>query len=195
MEVSMSDTMFKIRQIVTLVVFIGVLSLMGMITQQPLMILAYAAFFLAVVAVMYFMLLKRQRHFETAKESSPLVRHIAGYVMLALALILPVLIAIRTSIINLPESLSLGVAIGSVLGVSIAFIATMLGAVYLINFKGNDTGKRVIGYILFIISAAIPGLLMSRIDSTVTGIGSVYYVAMAVLILAFSGFGFIYNQD
>ena len=191
----MSDTMFKIRQIVTLVVFIGVLSLMGMITQQPLMILAYAAFFLAVVAVMYFMLLKRQRHFETAKESSPLIRKVAGYVMLALALILPVLIAIRTSIINLPESLSLGVAIGSVLGVSIAFIATMLGAVYLINFKGNETGKRVIGYILFIISAAIPGLLMSRIDSTVTGIGSVYYVAMAVLILAFSGFGFIYNQD
>ncbi len=191
----MSDTMFKIRQIITLILFIGALSLMGMITQQPLMILAYAAFFLAVVAVMYFMMRKRQHHFEITKDSSPLLKKIAGYVLIALALIIPVFIAIRTSVITLPASLSLGAAIGIMLGSSLVFIALMLLAVYLINFKGQDTNKRIIGYMLFVLSAALPGILMSRIDSTVTSIGSVYYVAMAVLILAFSGFGFIFNQE
>jgi hypothetical protein len=45
------------------------------------------------------------------------------------------------------------------------------------------------------VAAAIPGLLMSRVDSTTTGIGSVYYVAMAVLILAYNGYGFLTVQD
>lgn len=195
MEVSMSDTMFKIRQIVSLVVFIAALSLMGMITKQPIMVLVYGAFFLAVVALMFFLIKKRQRHFEITKESSPLFRRIVGFVFMALALVIPVLISVRSSVINLPESLSLGAAIGSVLGVTVLFIALILIAVYLINFKGHELSKRIIGYVLFILGAAVPGILMSRIDSTTSGIGSVYYVALAVLILAYNGYGFIVNKD
>jgi len=191
----MSDTMFKIKQIVSLVVFIGALSLMGMITNQPLMILAYAAFFLAVVVVMYFLMRKQQRHFELTKESSPLFKKIVGYVLMVIALVAPALITVRSSVINLPQSFSLGAALGSVLGVTAVFLALILIAVYLINFKGNELSKRIIGYVLFILGAAIPGILMSRIDSTTTGIGSVYYVAMAVLILAYNGFGFIVNKE
>lgn len=191
----MSDTMFKVKQIISLIVFIGALSLMGMITNQPLMILAYAAFFLAVVAVMFFLMKKRQRHFEVSKESSPLGRKILGYVLMAIALIAPALITVRSTVINLPASFSLGAALGSVLGVTLVFLALVLFAVYLINFKGNELNKRIIGYVLFILGAAIPGILMSRIDSTTTGIGSVYYVAMAVLILAYNGFGFIANKE
>jgi hypothetical protein len=41
----------------------------------------------------------------------------------------------------------------------------------------------------------IPGLLMSRIEKTTIGIGSVYYVALIVLILAYSGFGLITNRE
>lgn len=195
MEVSMSDTMFKIKQILSLVVFIGALSLMGMITNQPVMILVYGVFFLAVVAVMYFLIRKRQRHFEISKDPSPLFRRIVGIVFLALALVIPALITVRSSVINLPESFSLGAALGSVLGVTVVFIALILIAVYLINFKGNELSKRIIGYVLFILGAAVPGILMSRIDSTTTGIGSVYYVALAVLILAYNGFGFIVNKE
>ncbi len=191
----MSDTMFKIKQIVSLIIFIGALSLMGMITQQPIMILAYGVFFLAVVAVMYFLIRKRQRHFEVSKDSSPLFRRIVGIVFMALALVLPALIAVRSSVINLPASLSLGAALASVLGVTVLFIALILAAVYFINFKGTELTKRIIGYVLFILGAAVPGILMSRIDGTTTGIGSVYYVALAVLILAYNGFGFIVNKE
>jgi hypothetical protein len=54
---------------------------------------------------------------------------------------------------------------------------------------------RVIGYVLFVIAAIIPGLMMSRVDSTPMGIGSVYYVAMAVLILAYNAMGLFCNQE
>jgi hypothetical protein len=47
----------------------------------------------------------------------------------------------------------------------------------------------VIGFGLFVIAAIIPGALMVNVDSTTMGIGSVYYVAMAVLILAYNAMG------
>jgi uncharacterized membrane protein (DUF485 family) len=195
MEVSMSDTLFKIRQIVSLIVFIGALSLMGMVTKQPLMILAYAAFFMAVMAIMYFSMRKHQRHNEITQTNNSLMRKIVGFVLFALAVVAPLLIALRTNVINLPVDLSLGAAIGIVGGVTVLFIALILVAVYMINVKGNELSQRIIGYVAIIVAAAIPGLLMSRVDGTTTGIGSVYYVAMAVLILAFNGYGFLTVQD
>ena len=191
----MSDTLFKIKQIASLIVFIGILSLMGMMTGQPLMILAYAGFFLAVVAVMFMLMRKRQRHFEISKSSSTLLPKIVGGVLIALALVAPILIAVRSNVINLPAEMSLGAAIGIVGGVTIVFIALMLAAVYMINVRGKELSQRIIGYVVFIIAAALPGILMSRVDSTTTGIGSVYYVAMAVLILAYNGYGYLAQQD
>lgn len=191
----MSDTLFKIKQIVSLIVFIGALSLMGMVTKQPLMILAYAAFFMAVMAIMYFSMRKHQRHNEISQTNNSLIRKIVGFVLFALAVVAPLLIALRTNVINLPVDLSLGAAVGMVGGVTVLFIALILFAIYMINVKGNELSQRIIGYVVIIVAAAIPGLLMSRVDGTTTGIGSVYYVAMAVLILAYNGYGFITEQD
>jgi uncharacterized membrane protein (DUF485 family) len=195
MEVSMSDTLFKIKQIVSLILFVAMLSLMGMITSRPIMILAYAGFFLAVIAIMYFLMRKRQRHFELVQSSSNLFNKIVGGVLLALALATPLLIAFRTSVIKLPAELSSGAAFGIVGGVSILFLALLFAAQYMINVKGKELPQRIIGYVLFVIAAALPGILMSRVDSSTSGIGSVYYVAMAVLILAFNGIGLITHQD
>ncbi|PKN73064.1 MAG: hypothetical protein CVU50_04735 [Candidatus Cloacimonetes bacterium HGW-Cloacimonetes-3] len=191
----MSDTLFKIKQIVSLILFVAMLSLMGMITSRPIMILAYAGFFLAVIAIMYFLMRKRQRHFELVQSSSNLFNKIVGGVLLALALATPLLIAFRTSVIKLPAELSSGAAFGIVGGVSILFLALLFAAQYMINVKGKELPQRIIGYVLFVIAAALPGILMSRVDSSTSGIGSVYYVAMAVLILAFNGIGLITHQD
>jgi len=195
MEVSMSDTLFKIKQVVSLILFIAMLSLMGMITSRPVMILAYAGFFMLVIAIMYLLMRKRQHHFELIQSSSQLLNKIVGGVLLALALVAPLLVAFRTSVINLPDSLSSVVALGVVAGASIAFLALLFAALYMINVKGKELSQRIIGYVLFVIAAALPGILMSRVDSTTSGIGSVYYVAMAVLILAFNGIGFLSHQD
>ena len=191
----MSDTLFKIKQIASLIVFVAMLSLMGMITSNPMMILAYAGFFLVVIAIMFVMMRKRSRHLELVQSSSQLFNKIVGGVFIALALVTPSLIAFRTSVIKLPSNLSVGAALGIVGGVSIAFLALLFATIYMINVKGKETANRIIGYVLFIIAAAIPGILMSRVDSTTSGIGSVYYVAMAVLILAFNGFNFLFHQE
>jgi len=81
------------------------------------------------------------------------------------------------------------------LGLSVLFIAMVLATVVLINRKGNTFANRAIGYIVFIVASMIPGLLTSQVDSTTMGIGSVYYVAMAVLILAYNAFGLFFNQE
>lgn len=191
----MSDTLFKIKQIASLILFVAMLSLMGMITSRPVMVLAYAGFFIAVIAIMYFLMRKRQRHFELTQSTSNLFNKIVGGVLLALALATPMLIAFRTSVIKLPSELSSGAALGIVGGVSVLFLALLFAAQYMINVKGKELPQRIIGYVLFVIAAALPGILMSRVDSSTSGIGSVYYVAMAVLILAYNGIGFITHQD
>jgi cytochrome b subunit of formate dehydrogenase len=55
--------------------------------------------------------------------------------------------------------------------------------------------QRMMGYLMFVIAALIPGILISRVDNTPMGIGSVYYVAMAVLILAYNAMGLYCNQE
>jgi hypothetical protein len=81
------------------------------------------------------------------------------------------------------------------LGITLVFIALILLAVYLINIKGQTVANRSIGYISFFVAAILPGLLMSTVNRTTMGIGSVYYVAMAVLILAYNARNLFCYQD
>lgn len=137
----MSDTLFKIKQIASLVLFVAVLSLMGMITSRPIMIIAYAVFFMAVIGIMFVMMRKKQRHFELVQSSSKLFNKIVGIVLLALALVTPTLIAFRTNVINLPSELSVFAALGIVGGVTLLFLALILAAFYLISMKGHEIGR------------------------------------------------------
>ena len=180
----MSDLWFKIKQIITLVVFILALSLLGMISGQPVMIAGYGVFFLVVVAIMFYLTRRRQRHFEKEKESSDIFRMILGIILLVLALITPPIIILRTNLITLPDTIKSGAALAIVAGITILFIALTLLAVYFINNRGKQVSNRVIGYILYVIAAIVPGFLMSRVDKTTLGVGSVYYVALLVLILS-----------
>jgi len=191
----MKDSLFKIKQIAGLVIFIIVLSFMGMITGRPVMMIAYAGFFLLVSFVIYMMLRKKQRHFETTQGSSRLFKLVLSAVLMVLALIIPTLIALRSNVINLPVDLALGAAIGWMAGVTIVFTALVLAAVYMINYAGNSMVNRIVGFALFVLAAIIPGALMVNVDSTTMGIGSVYYVAMAVLILAYNAMGLFLHKD
>ncbi|MCB5261729.1 MAG: hypothetical protein M0Q16_07470, partial [Candidatus Cloacimonetes bacterium] len=177
----MKDTFFKIKQIAGLVVFIAVLSVMGMVTGKPLMMLAYAGFFLLMSLIVYLSLKNHQRHFEVVSKSNKTLRTIMSVVFMLIAIIAPLLIAQYSEVISLPESITAGAAVGIMLGITLVFIALILLAVYLINIKGQTVANRSIGYISFFVAAILPGLLMSTVNRTTMGIGSVYYVAMAVL--------------
>ncbi|MCB5265474.1 MAG: hypothetical protein PHT37_08695 [Candidatus Cloacimonetes bacterium] len=191
----MKDTFFKIKQIAGLVVFIAVLSVMGMITGKPVMMLAYAGFFLLMSLIVYLTLRKHQRHFEVVSKSQKTVKTILAAILILLAIIAPVLIALNSSVINLPESFTTGAAVGIMLAVSLVFIALVLLAVYMINIKGHSVANRAIGYISFLIAAMLPGILMSTVDRSTMSMGSVYYVAMAVLILAYNARSLFCYQD
>ena len=191
----MKDTFFKIKQIAGLVVFIAVLSIMGMITGNPVMMLAYAGFFLLMSLIVYLTLRKHQRHFEVVSKSQKTVKTILAAILILLAIIAPVLIALNSSVINLPESFTTGAAVGIMLAVSLVFIALVLLAVYMINIKGHSVANRAIGYISFLIAAMLPGILMSSVDRSTMSMGSVYYVAMAVLILAYNARSLFCYQD
>lgn len=191
----MHDKLFKFKQIAGLVFFIAVLSTMGMITGRPVMMLVYAAFFLALSFVVYLTLKNNQRHFEVSQRSNKTFRKVLAGILMLLAIASPLFITLRTSVINLPESMSVGVVIPLMLGLSILFIALVLTTVVLINRKGTTLANRAIGYIVFVIASIIPGILMSRVDSTTMGIGSVYYVSMAVLILAYNTMGLYFSEE
>lgn len=181
----MPDTWFNVKKIISLIVFVVVFSLMGLATGQPLMILAYAGFFCAVIFVIYLTLRKKQRHSEVSDTKIHLIRKIIGGIMLLLALLLPEIVIARTNLINLPE-LNAGI-IAMIFGINILFIGLMLFAARLINTSGNKPVMSFLGYAIIIIVAAVPGLIMSGIERSTTGIGSVYYLALAVLILAWNG--------
>ncbi len=191
----MHDTLFKIKQIAGLVFFIAILSTMGMITGRPVMMLAYAVFFLVISLVVYLTLRNNQRHFEVTRSSNTIFRKVLAAVLMLLAIVAPLFIALRSNVINLPDEMSIGLVVPMMLGLSVLFIAMVLATVVLINRKGNTFANRAIGYIVFIVASMIPGLLTSQVDSTTMGIGSVYYVAMAVLILAYNAFGLFFNQE
>ncbi len=191
----MHDTLFKIKQIAGLVFFIAILSTMGMITGRPVMMLAYAVFFLVMSLVVYLTLRNNQRHFEVTRSSNTIFRKVLAAVLMLLAIVAPLFIALRSNVINLPDEMSIGLVVPMMLGLSVLFIAMVLATVVLINRKGNTFANRAIGYIVFIVASMIPGLLTSQVDSTTMGIGSVYYVAMAVLILAYNAFGLFFNQE
>ncbi|MCB5295364.1 MAG: hypothetical protein LHW52_02310, partial [Candidatus Cloacimonetes bacterium] len=155
----MHDTLFKIKQIAGLVFFIAILSTMGMITGRPVMMLAYAVFFLVMSLVVYLTLRNNQRHFEVTRSSNTIFRKVLAAVLMLLAIVAPLFIALRSNVINLPDEMSIGLVVPMMLGLSVLFIAMVLATVVLINRKGNTFANRAIGYIVFIVASMIPGLL------------------------------------
>ena len=182
----MQDTFFKIRQIASLVVFLIVLSFIGMITGNTIMVFAYFGFFLLMSGVVYLSLSLKQRHSEVVYKENKILRYILAAIFGIFAIILPYLIARYSSVISLPEEITQNMVIASMLGFSILFIALLVASLLLINNRDGNIGLRILGFIIFLVMAAFPGLVMSRVDQSPMGIGSVYYVALAVLILAYN---------
>lgn len=76
-----------------------------------------------------------------------------------------------------------------------ALIAGGVFAVYLINKKGSSKINKILGYLIIVIIAAVPALLVIPQDKTTTGIGSVYYVAVLVAVLSWWGASLYLNKD
>jgi len=190
----MKDTWFKIRQIGALVLFVLISSLAGMMTGKPVMMIAYGAFFLVVTLVVLYVIRNRQRHFELTQGSNPKIRLVLAILIGLLAVALPLLVVNFSSFIPVPEG-SPAKTIGLTLVLTIVFLILNAAAVWLLNIKGETLVQKVIGYLLIIGAAIIPGAVMAGFNKTTVAIGSVYYIALVVIVLAYSSYTLLVNQD
>ena len=190
----MKDTWFKIRQVGALVLFVLISSLAGMMTGRPVMMIAYGAFFLIITVAVLFMIKSRQRHFEISQSSNPALRIVMALIIALLALVLPLLVVNFSTFIPVPDA-TVVKTIGITLGLTIVFLILNAAAVWLLNIKGETTIQKVLGYLLIIIAAIIPGAVMAGFNRTTVGIGSVYYVALAVIVLAYNSYTLLVEQD
>jgi hypothetical protein len=191
----MKDKWFVLGRIIALLVFILAFSLMGIASGKPIMILAYAGFFIVVMLVIFLFVKKNQRHFEIISEKSRAMSRIIGIVMILAAIALPVFAVANLQLFELGmESIGL-VTLALVLIITLVLIAAVILAVSLINKAGGTKVNRIIGYLIVIIASAVPALLVIPTDKTTTGIGSVYYVAMLVAVLSWWGLSLYSNKE
>ncbi|HPV15201.1 MAG TPA: hypothetical protein PL126_06090 [Candidatus Cloacimonadota bacterium] len=190
----MKDKMFNIKQIVLTVIFLGALSLMGMITGEKYMVAVYGAAMIIISGIIFLFVRRKQRHSEISSERSRITGIIAGIVLCALALITPLLLVLKSNVINVGDEVTAMMGVITLV-VTILFIGLFALAVYLINYKGEGFAMRALGYLIVIIASLIPGILMSRFDKNTSTIGSIYYVALAVLIMSYNGINFLLPKE
>jgi len=191
----MKDKLFILGKIIGLLVFVLAFSLIGVASGNPLMILAYAGFFLVVMLIIFLFVRRNQRHFEIISQTSRTASKIIGIIMILLAISIPPLAVANMQIFDIGvENVGLSV-IGIVLALTIALIAGGVFAVYLINRNNGNKIIRFAGYLLMIILSAIPALFVIPNDKTTTGIGSVYYLAVLVALLSWWGFSLYLSKE
>ncbi len=190
----MKEKMFNIRQIVLTIIFLAALSLMGMITGEKYMVAVYGAAFIVISGIIFLFVKRGQRHSEVSPQRSRITRIVAGIVLCILALITPLLLVLKSNVINVGDEVT-PVMIVITLAVTILFIGLFALAVYLINSKGEGFAMRALGYLIIIVASLIPGILMSRFDKNTSTIGSIYYVALAVLIMSYNGINLLTPKE
>lgn len=191
----MKDKLFIIGKFIGLIVFILAFSMMGLASGKPIMILAYAGFFVVVMAVIFMFVKRNQRHFEVVSPKNQKIRKILGIVLVIAAAILPLLAVMNMRLFELGvETISITI-LAIVLLATIVLIAGGVFAVSLINNADNNKQKKILGYIVLIILSAIPALLVIKNDRTTTGIGSAYYLAVLVSVLSWWGFNLYSNKE
>lgn len=191
----MKNTLFILGKIISLLVFILAFSLMGFASGKPIMILAYAGFFAVVMFFIFLFVRKNQRHFEIISQRNKTIAKIIGIVMILLALAIPALAITNMQLFELGlDHLTISL-IALVVGITAALIAGVVFGVWMINKKDSGLLHKVIGYAVIVIASAVPALLVIPHDRTNTGIGSVYYVAILVAVLAWWGFSLFLDKE
>jgi hypothetical protein len=191
----MKDKLFVIGKFVGVLVFILAFSMMGLASGKPIMVLAYAGFFIAVMLIIFQFVKKHQRHFEITTEKSSLLPKIAGIVMLLAAIALPVM---SVGNLQLFETGGKGIGTVTLVIVLIATLALIAGGtlgVYLINRTGGTKLHRTLGYLIIILASAVPAIMVIPYDRTTTGIGSIYYITILVAVLSWWGISLYLNKE
>ncbi|MDD2332174.1 MAG: hypothetical protein PHI68_05930 [Candidatus Cloacimonetes bacterium] len=190
----MQDKWFSIKQIISAVIFIGILSITGLVSGKVWMMPIFALFFAIIAGLIIFVGKGKQRHFEVVKTSNKTAHMIFGAILSLAALVIPLIIVWRTSLIPVPGHLSVGL-MGLTFLFTIVFLAFLFVAVYFLENPKAQMLHKVIAYVLIVVASAIPGIVVSSYNRTTNGIGSSYYVALIIVFLAWNGLHLVFKRD
>jgi hypothetical protein len=191
----MKDKLFIIGKILGLLFFLAIFSFLGIASGNPVMIVAYAGFFIVVMGVIFFFVKRNQRHFEIISQANPLIGKIIGVALMLIAIASPIIAISSMQIFDIGTTAIGFGTIAIVLALTLALIAGCMFAVNLINKINSSKIHKMLGYLIVIVASAVPALMVMQHDHTTTGIGSVYYLALMVAVLFWWGFSLYQNKE
>ncbi|HNW99840.1 MAG TPA: hypothetical protein PLE74_05880 [Candidatus Cloacimonadota bacterium] len=178
-----------LKTIILWFVMIAGLSMIGLTTDYKnkwLVVALYFVFFMLVFGVILFVIRSKQGRIATEKKSFTMVSKIVGIVLILIGILFPAYALGRVQIANLKPNFLVELLI------TIVLVAVGTFAIRLINnAKSKATVASIGGYVLLIAASAVPGMMISRYDSSSDTIGVVYFAAIFVSVLCWWGYSMI----
>ncbi len=175
----------KIVSVLKWVVLLAAFSALGFSNENwQIAVPLFALFFIVVFGLVYLYVKKHSRRAEMKPETRLLISRIIGVVLVLVAVLTPVWIL---------ESAQFSLLINILLVLLTAliiFIAIL--AISLINSgKENKSPIQIVGYLILIVLATLPGFLMVQYDRSYNALGIAYYAALIIAVLAWWGLSLV----
>lgn len=181
-EEKTSSFWMYITQIVGLILFMAVLASLGLIHG----IVGYLVWLLAIAAIflLIYLIVKNRKKPGLATEGSPLLKKLLGIVLAILAILLPFLMVKGGGVVGLPAGNQAMDWVLIILAI-IVFAGLTVLANTLVNRKNSTGSNQVLGYVLMVIAALIPGVLIMIADKNSNGYAQGYFAALVAMVLAY----------
>lgn len=182
--------MKKIISIIGWVALLLVFASLGLFSDNPTFgFFFYLAFFTATFALVYLYIKKHHRKTEVDPKKIILVHKISGIVLLLAGLFSPI-IALKTIGLPIMSNILILLATAVLIGLSVV-------AITLIN---DEKYKKILGYVLLILIAAVPAIfaitfLSTYFPNAYNALGTSYWAIVAVSVFAWWGFSLYFKKD
>ncbi len=176
------SALLQVMKFVGLAVFIGALSLLGLL-HGPLgyiiWILVISLLFLAI-----FLRVKNNQRHSDLMPASPVMKKIATLVLGILALLLPVLVVRYGGFIPIAAGKA-ALAIILTIVATLVFCALIALALFMINKWNDKASNKPLGYLLILLAVIMPGIVVLLITRESMAFTGAYMASLIALVLAF----------
>lgn len=115
------------------------------------------------------------------------LKKVIGYLLVILSIFIPSYVRTSFNFRNLMSSEHTFTGLLLITLVAIFVVVAGLVAYYLINIK-QSAGFKVLGYVMIVVIAFVPAMLMMPFDNGSNALGTAYLTLVAVSVLAWTGF-------
>ncbi len=162
------------------IALLGSFSALGFASENPkMMIPVYFVFFL-LVFLGVFLYEKFRKHKKPTSQKSKYFYIVLGVLLILLSLYMPYK-SFKDATANSINGFLL------IAGTILMVIVGIFTVILINRHKGNNSMITLLGYIIFVILATIPGFVMLKFNSSYGALGSAYYSTLFLSIFAWSG--------